>query len=184
MQKLLYPFLILLAITLTACPYDAEVALTTYDEATKTNKNLYGEWIHYNKETGESEELKITKANKNVYNVQHDSYNAKGKKTDDNYFRAFGKEIGEVDLLSLEGKDGSYIYVKYVVTSKNTFDVYFVNEEFVENNFSEEVTQESLVAFFTKNINEEGFFDEKIEFLRIGSSEHQLLKMWLKKSGF
>ena len=80
-MKKLIPFVVLgaLFITLIGCPYDAKVALNTYEESGKLNKKYYGDFTN-SQEDGSKHTIQITKGMKQVYNIRHRTIDEKGQK--------------------------------------------------------------------------------------------------------
>ena len=73
MKKLLYITLIAFSLVLMACPYEGDVELCTYEEASKFEKTFIGEWVAFN-EDGSRDEVLIEKGNKTVLFVSHKHY--------------------------------------------------------------------------------------------------------------
>ena len=184
MKRILFSTLIALGLVLTGCPYEGPVELNTYEESTKIDKGLIGEWVSYH-EDGSRDELTVTKAAKTVFHVEHDIYDSKKRKTDDFYYRVYGTDIEGTIVMNVENKEGKYMFFRYAWTGKNLFYLETIKGEFMEENFKvEEVTTKNLREFITNNMNKPEMFDDKMEFYRKGSPEHEKVKMYMKSSGF
>jgi len=167
-----------------ACPYEAEVEISTYEESLKIDKKLIDDWVSYNEEGGH-EELSISKLAKSVFQVYHKQFGKGNKLESRESYRAYASEVGEYDIFNIESKEGKYIFTKYGWTGKNEFYLQFIDADFVDKNFKEEeVTSKNLRAFITENVNNEKMYSEKLEFYRKGSPEHEKVKVFMKKSGF
>lgn len=167
-----------------ACPYNGEVKLCTYDEALKTDKKLLDIWVSYKKDGGR-EEMLIEKGNKSVLLISRKSYEKGNKFTSLEKYRAFATEIGGQEIYTIEKDDGKYHYCKYNWSSKNEFNLQFVDEAFMENNFkTDTVTTINTVDFLSKNLNNENLFSQKMGFYRKYSPEYQKVKIFMQKSGF
>ena len=185
MKKLLYITIVVIGITLMACPYEAEVQLSTYEESLKVDKKLIDQWVSFNEEGGR-EELTIDKGTKSVLFVTHKQF-GKGNKLQESFkYRVYATPIGEQAIFNIELKDeGKYLYSKYGWTGKNEFYIQFIKGEYIDENFKEDsVTTENLKAFITANVTNEEMYDEKLEFYRKFSPEYEKVRIYMKKSGF
>ncbi len=185
MKKLLYTTLIAFSLILMACPYEGDVELTTYDDALKIEKGLLGEWVAFSQEGGR-DELVIEKGRKGVFFVSHKKFEKNDKLDERTKIRAYATEVGGVVLYTLETEDGKYKYCKYEITSKNEFNVQFIDADYMEKNFApeEEVTTKVLKDFLADHIKDEGIFTEKMEYYRKHSSEYEKVRIYLQKNGF
>lgn len=184
MKKLLYISLIAMSVILMACPYDGEVELCTYDEALKTDKKLLDIWVAFNEEGGRDEVL-IEKGNKAVLIISRKNYKKGNKLNSLEKYRAYPTEINNEMIFTIEKEDGKYHYCKYAWTSKNEFNMQFIDESFMENNFKpDSITTKNTIEFLSNNLNKEELFTEKMEFYRKYSHEYQKVKIFMQKSGF
>lgn len=183
MKKLLYATLASLSLILMACPYEGTVDLNTYDEALKPDKQLIDEWVAYNSEGGR-EELTIEKGGKTVLFVYHKQFE-KNKLVGSFKYRIYGTEIGGKTIYNVENVEGKYLFANIEWMGKNEFDVEFVENDFMDNNFKpDSVSTETLRSFLTENITKEGLFSDKLEFYRKYSPEYEKVRMFMAKSGF
>lgn len=176
--------LILLSTILMGCPYQSDVELNTYEESLKVDKNLIDNWVSYHDDFSR-EELSIEKLAKSVIGISHKEFDSKNRLKGSNKFRAYATEIDAITIFNIESDNGKYMFLKYGWTGKNEFYIQAVNAEYVEENLmSDSLSTEELRTFFTKNVNQEKMFEEKLEFYRKDSPEHLKVKMFMKKSGF
>ncbi len=184
MKKLLYLSLIAISLTLMACPYEGDVALCTYEEAYKTDKKLFDIWVAYDEEGGR-DEVKIEKGNKAVMFLSHKRYEKGNKLKSIEKYRAFATLINNEMLFTIEKPDGKYHYCRYAWTSKNEFYVQFIEEDFMESNFSvDTVTTENLIESLEVNLGKDALYSSKMEFYRKYSPEYEKVRIFMKKSGF
>lgn len=184
MKKLTASGILLLSLILLACPYDGDVALCTYDEAGKADRNFLGEWVAFNEEGGR-DELLIEKGNKAVMVVSHKKFEDGNKLKDKQRYRAFATEINGVTLFTLEREDGKYNYLKYEWTGKNEFNVQFIQKEYMEINLqTDSMTTESLKDFLKDHVNKNELYTAKMEYYKKYSPEYEKVRMYMKKSGF
>lgn len=184
MKKIFYTTLIIFGLILMACPYEGKVELNSYEEAVKVDKKLLGEWVSFN-EDGSKDELSITKLEKAVLQVYHKQFGKNNRLESRDSYRIYASEIGSYEIFNIEKKDGKYLYAKYGWTGKNEIYIQFIKEDFLNTNFKEDsVTTENLRNFITENVNKEAMFSEKIEFYRKHSPEYNMVKAFMRKSGF
>lgn len=180
-----YSFILtLFSFILMGCPYQSEVELNTYEESLKVDKNLIDNWVAYHDDFSR-EELSIEKLAKSVVGIVHREFDDKGRMKGSNKFRAYATEIDAITIFNIEADNGKYMFLKYGWTGKNEFYVQAVNADYVEKNLtSDSLTTDELRNFFSKNVNQEKMYNEKLEFYRKDSPEHLKVKMFMKKSGF
>ena len=167
-----------------ACPYEADVEISTYEESTKIDKKLIDKWVSFNEEGGRIE-LVISKLEKNVLQVSHKQFDAKNRQETKENYRVYGAKIGEYIIFNIERKDGKYLFAKYAWTGKNEFYLELIDGEYMEENFKEDtVTTKNLNAFITENVHKTKLCGDKLEFYRKDSPEYTKVKMFMKKSGF
>jgi hypothetical protein len=176
--------LIIFSFILTGCPYQSDVELNTYEESLKVDKNLIDNWVAYHEDFSR-EELSVEKLAKSVIGITHKEFDDKGRMKGNNKFRAYATEIDAITVFNIETYNGKYMFLKYGWTGKNEFYVQAVNSNYVETNLkSDSLTTDELRTFFSKNVNQEKMYEEKLEFYRKDSPEHLKVKMFMKKSGF
>jgi len=185
MKKLLYITLAVLGLFFMACPYESEVELNTYENSLKIDKSLLGEWVAYH-EDGSKEELVIEKLNKTVGHIKHRQFNSKKQLEASFSYRIYSTDLDGITILNIENtKEAKYMFAKYAWTGKHTFDLQTIKNEFIENNFKvDSVTTKNLRSFLIDNVNKEALYDEKIEFYRKNSPDHNMVKAYMRKSGF
>jgi len=183
MRKLLYATLASLSLILIACPYEGEVHLNTYEESIKPDKQLIDAWVAYNSEGGR-EELMIEKGAKTVLFVYHKQFE-KNKLIGNFKYRIYATDIGGKTIYNIENAEGKYIYATLEWTSKNEFNIEFLENDFMDTNFKPDtISTESLRTFLTENISKDGLFSDKLEFYRKYSPEYEKVRMFMQKSGF
>ncbi|MDF1673020.1 MAG: hypothetical protein P1U41_05920 [Vicingaceae bacterium] len=184
MKKLLYISLIAMSLILMACPYDGEVELCSYDEALKTDKKLLDQWVAFNEEGGRDEVL-VEKGNKAVLIISRKNYEKGNKLNSLEKYRAYPTEIKGEIIYTIEKEDGRYHYCKYDWISKNEFNMQFIDESFMKNNFkADSITTKNTIEFLSENLNNGELFTDKMEFYRKYSPEYQKVKIFMQKSGF
>jgi hypothetical protein len=183
MKKLLYATLASLSLVLIACPYEGKADLNTYEESLKLDKDIIDEWVAYNSEGGR-EELTIEKGGKTVLFVYHKQFE-KNKLIGKFKYRAYSTSIGDKTIYNIENAEGNYLFASLEWTSKNEFNVEFIESDFVDKNFiPDSVNTENFRAFVTENIAKEELFSDKLEFYRKYSAEYEKVRMFMQKSGF
>jgi hypothetical protein len=184
MKKLLYLSIIAIGIVLTACPYDGDAELCTYEEAIKTDKKIMDIWVAFN-EDGGRDEVKIEKGNKAVLLVSHKHFEPGNKLNGLEKYRAYATTINDEVIYTLEKEDGKYNYCKYAWTSKNEFYVQYVDKEYMEANFKQDsVDTKVMRTFLGDHLKNSKLFTEKMEFYRKYSPEYEKVKIFMRKSGF
>ncbi len=160
----------LMFLLLTACPYDSQIGLNTYEESLKLDKAFFGEWTCFN-EDGSKEEIQIEKGMKQVYNIRHNSYDVVNKKSEYNYYRGFMTIIKGMEILNLEKKDGNFNFYKYELKGPDELHLFAIGEDFVKNNYDKAETPDlkSLRAFIELHLAETGLFEEPMRFVKNGS---------------
>ncbi|MFH1319212.1 MAG: hypothetical protein ABII90_00975 [Bacteroidota bacterium] len=173
MRNLLYLILTAVYLCLTACPYDSNVPLNTYEESLKINKKLIGKWAAIHPDSS-FDELYITKAAKTVLRVQHNAYNENGVKVENNYYRAFSIEINGVKIMNIEKHDGKYNFYKYKWVSDDEFVLQSIADTYIEENYKDAKNAKSkeLREFIEKNIDQPKMFEEEIRFYKEGSEKY------------
>lgn len=181
---LLYTTIIVLGLTLMACPYEADVEINTYEESVKADKKLFGHWVSFNEEGGRTE-LMISKLEKSVLQVYHKQFNSSNKQDTKESYRVYGSEVGEYTIFNIERKDGKYLFAKYAWTGKDEFYIELVDGEYMDENFKEtEVNTKNLRAFITEHVNKKEMFGDRLEFYRKDSPEYHKVRTFMQKSGF
>ncbi|MCO6499289.1 MAG: hypothetical protein J5I47_02810 [Vicingus serpentipes] len=184
MKLKVYLILLITSIVMIGCPYEAEVELNTYEESIRIDKKLLGIWIAFH-DDGSREEMLLTKAAASVFDVIHKQYEPNNKLSGRFNYRAYPTEISDYVIFNIETQDGKYLFAKYGWTGKNTFYLQAVNKDFVNENFKvDSVTTENLRDFITQHVNNEKLYDDKLEFYRKDSPEHERVKTFMRKSGF
>ena len=184
MKTLLYAAIIAIALTLMACPYEADVEINSYEESIKADKKLIDNWVSFNEEGGRTE-LVITKLEKAVLQVYHKQFNSENKQEVRESYRVYGSEVGEYSLFNIERKDGKYLFAKYAWTGKNEFYMQLIDAKYMEENFKETaITTKNLRAFITENVNRKELYGDKLEFYRKNSPEYHKVRTFMLKSGF
>lgn len=178
MKNLLYSlFLGAAFILLIGCPYDAKVGLNTYDESLKIEKVFYGDYTSFKKD-GSSDRIQISKGEKHVYNIRHNTIDENGKKMEYNYYRGFVTEIKGIKVVNVEKKDGMFNFYKYEWKSDDELVLYAVGEDYAKANYEKAGNDDtkSLRAFIETHIEKPGLFEEGMIFARDGSAAHKKLK--------
>ncbi len=184
MKKLLYPLLFSFGLILTACPYESDIELNTYEDSLKIDKKLLGEWVAFHGD-GSREELILTKIARSVIDATHKRFSANNKFDGRFKYRAYTTEFNGITIFNIENTEGKYLFAKYAWTGKNEFYIQAVSADYVVNNFKvDSVTTTNLRAFMMNNVNKEKLYEDKIEFYRKGSPEYNKVRMYMKKSGF
>ncbi|MDB4533377.1 hypothetical protein N9242_00790 [Vicingaceae bacterium] len=184
LSKPFYITLLILGVILAGCPYEGDVEISTYEEASKVDKKLYDLWVSFNEEGGK-QELLITKLEKAVLKVNHKVFNKKNQLESSEKYRVYSCTVGDYEIFNIEKEDGKYLYCKYGWTGKNEIYVQYINGKFMENNFkTDSVTTKGLREFISDNVNKEELYGEKVEFYRKGSLEYEKVRVFMKKSGF
>lgn len=184
MKTLLYTTIIAIGLILMACPYEGEVEISTYEEATKIDKKIIDKWVSFNEDGGRIE-LDISKLGKNVLDVSHKQFDVKNRQESKENYRVYGTEIGEHTIFNIEMKNGKYLFSEYAWTGKNELYLELIDAEFMEENFKEDnVTTKKLNEFLTKNIHKKELFGDKLEFYRKDSPEYNKVRTFMRKSGF
>lgn len=179
-----YFLFFLLPILFLACPYQAEIALTNYENAIKYDKNMLGEWVAFH-ENGNKDELIISKLNNKVMQVSLKSYDKTNRVKDASDFRAFGAALGDEIFYNLESKDGFFVFAKLNWESKNEFTVQFIENEFAKQKItSDSLTVSELASFIKEHQSNEKFFEAPLDFYRKYSPEYEKIRIYMKKSGF
>ena len=177
MKNLLYICLLgTLFIMLTGCPYNAKVGLNTYEESKKIEKVFYGDYTSF-KEDGTRDRIQITKGEKRVYNIRHNTIDEGGQKMEYNYYRGYITEIKGVQIINVEKKDGMYNFYKYEWKSEDELVLYAVGEEYVKANYekAEHDDTKTLRAFIEAHLDK-GLFEDGMVFARDGSAAYKKLK--------
>ena len=159
--------LILIAILFSACPYEGEVELNTYEESPKYDKELFGEWGGWHDEGYEDLDINKgeNKGNNTVLHVHHTSYDEVGDKMETNYHRAYATEISGKTIYNIEKKNGKWWYCTFEKVSEEEFILSFISDEYMEGKLEgEEVTSAFMRNYIEEHLDEEGFLDESIHF--------------------
>jgi len=136
-------------------------------------------------EDGSREEVLFSKAAASVFDVTHKEYEANNKLGGRFQYRVYSTEIGDYELFNIEKQDGKYLFAKFGWTGKNTFYLQAVNKDYMDKNFKvDSVTTQNLRHFISEHVNNEKLYDEKLEFYRRDSPEHEKVKTFMRKSGF
>jgi len=184
MKLLIYITFTLISIVLVGCPYEADIELNTYEEAIRIDKKLLGQWVAYH-ENSSREEILFSKAAASVFDVTHKQYEPNNKLDGQFQYRVYPTEINGYVIFNIEKPDGKYLFAKYGWTGKNTFYLQTIKKEFVDEHFKvDSITTENLRHFIYEQVNNRELYDDKLEFYRKDSPEHEKMKLFMKKSGF
>lgn len=182
MKKIVPPFLFLLMILLTACPYQSTAPLGSSDNAEKYDKLLVGEWSCKN-DDGTFIELVFSAESKKTLHTYLTNIDKSKAKSKPEYFKTWATNIGNNLLFNAQSKDSLYTFFKVELAGNDKFYLTYVNEKFVKENFPqhENPDTENIHQFIEKNLSNESLFSNRFMFVRIGSSLHKLQQ---SKKGF